>query len=298
MSVNSNGTQTLTQSMNGILSFSDGSGTTIQNGVIVAGAIAIDSIENSVAGITTNIYTTDLNGIANNGIVNIGGSQVHITGVIQAGSIYASNTNIINATTDNIQALTNTDAITLYTNSIGNIALGSASSTTTLNGTNNIGGSTTTTTLNGTNNIGSFTTTTTLNGFNNIGSAGKTTTLNGTTNIGSALTTTTLNGTNIMNNISASASSATTNIYTNVLTGGSINTGSSTSTTNLNGTINLGTNSSLVNIHGDTHIYGTLSLGGAVITGAVAMDNIEVSTAGLTTNIYTTDATGAINADS
>ena len=39
MSVNSNGTQTLTQSMNGILSFSDGSGTIIQNGVIVAGAI-------------------------------------------------------------------------------------------------------------------------------------------------------------------------------------------------------------------------------------------------------------------
>jgi hypothetical protein len=80
MSVNSNGTETLTQSMNGILSFNDGSGTVIENGTITTGSINLTNLNiNEIQGITPtdniSLYTDST------GSVDIGSSTTAIVNV-------------------------------------------------------------------------------------------------------------------------------------------------------------------------------------------------------------------------
>ena len=81
MSVNSNGTETLTQSMNGIISFNDGSGTIIQNGTITTNTfnttnLNVDNIQgiapaDNITLFTDTIGNIDLGGLTKTHILNV-----------------------------------------------------------------------------------------------------------------------------------------------------------------------------------------------------------------------------------
>lgn len=80
----SNGFQTVIQSMNGTLSFNDGSGTIIENGTITTQSIALNNIPASLPTLIVNLWSNFTSGTANlltgltSGTINFGNSTVSI----------------------------------------------------------------------------------------------------------------------------------------------------------------------------------------------------------------------------
>ena len=112
---NTNGAQSLTKSMNGLIDLVDGGGTEIVDGIVTTNTVITDNIQGQTVNDTITLYTN-----TTTGTITIGNRLIQLT--FGGFSFY----------NQQLQALLSSSLLTLFTNQTGNIQLGNTNITTTI----------------------------------------------------------------------------------------------------------------------------------------------------------------------
>ena len=112
---NTNGSQSLTKSMNGLIDITDGGGTEIVDGIVTTNKVITNNIQGQTVNDAITLYTN-----TTTGIITVGNSLIQLT--FGGFSFY----------NQQLQALLSSSLLTLFTNQTGNIQLGNINITTTI----------------------------------------------------------------------------------------------------------------------------------------------------------------------